>query len=184
MHHTLLLLHAHTRAYPLASRHPLFAARTMKFCWKKGRVLLKERWSFAEGTVKFYCECGVICLRVRSNSLICDVNLIIFGGKLIKLRRKFNNLRRKLKNYSALATKLPRTRSKITAHSQQNFDTCATIIEWWQRGALRIFADENEVHNSHFADEIGGKCHGFTDALWWKKYRWNREKTTMFHFYK
>ena len=73
----------------------------------------------------FCCECGLICLRVRTNSLICDVNLIIFGGKLIKLRRKFNNLRRKLKNYSALAAKLLRTRKVFTPHSQQNFSALA-----------------------------------------------------------
>ena len=60
-------------------------------------------------------------LRVRSNSLICVAVLLIFHRKTMKLRRKFNKLRRKLKNYSALAGKLQRTHSKITPHSQQNF---------------------------------------------------------------
>ena len=67
-------------------------------------------------------------LRAYRNSLICDVNLIIFGGKLIKLRRKFNNLRRKLKNYSALAAKLLRTRKVFTPHSQQNFRALAAKL--------------------------------------------------------
>ena len=38
----------------------------------------------------------------------------------MKLRRKFNNLRRKLKFSYALATKSLRTRDKITPHSHQN----------------------------------------------------------------
>ena len=75
----------------------------------------------------FCCECGLICLRVRSNSLICDVNLIIFGGKLIKLRRKFNNLRRKLKNFYARAAKLLRTCNKTSIYAQQNFNACAAF---------------------------------------------------------
>ena len=59
------------------------------------------------------------------------------GGR--KLRRKFNNLRRKLKNYSALSGKLLRTRRQITPHSQANYCAlsgkylrmcCKDVVVW------------------------------------------------------
>ena len=66
--------------------------------------------------------------RLYRNSLICVANLLIFHGKTIKLRRKFNNLRRKLKNYSALTAKLLRTHKQITPHSQQNFSALTSKL--------------------------------------------------------
>ena len=77
--------------------------QTSKHKRRDGRE--NEGRSFAASARVFCCECGVICLRVRSNSLICVANLIIFHRKLINLRRKFNNLRRKLKFFYISAGK-------------------------------------------------------------------------------
>ena len=82
--------------------------------------------SFAASAEKFPCECGEVLLRVRTNSLICDVNLLFFHRKLIKLRRKFNNLRRKLKNSYALAAKVLYTRGK-TSILTQHFMSCRAV---------------------------------------------------------
>ena len=79
----------------------------------KAEVLLRVRVYFAASARVFCCECGVICLRVRSNSLICVANLIIFHRKIINLRSKFNNLRRKLKFSYISAGKFLYKRRKI-----------------------------------------------------------------------
>ena len=76
--------------------------------------------TFFAGAYKKHCDCRLICLRVRMNSLICGQKLLNLWCKINKLWCKLYILHHKLKNTSALSDKFFLTLRQILSYSPEN----------------------------------------------------------------